>query len=320
MKENVWLPIGVPLDHNPPEIPVINLPIKSKNQRYAEVLFSGCKHFGNESQSLNQLRAHLNLLQKLRHLRAVDMGDIVDLTDFRPRYLGASDTVRGSIAQASQYLEPIADKVDLALYGNHDSRLMEQTLSAFNWLGVFWKLMGAKAYVGRPGRGLMAIFKAEKQEYPIYAFHSRTGAIVNEFLALQRALKNISAPLIAGGHVHRTGWRFVTTKAPTKINGIWYDQVYRSMLLLTGCFMKWPAYSEEKAYPLTDIGAPIVRFAADRYQLEVVDPRTHYAEFFDEPSDYKPNLDFSIDKLLEKMPLFEVRNKRDIKTQESTKE
>ncbi|RLI48748.1 MAG: hypothetical protein DRP09_21185, partial [Candidatus Thorarchaeota archaeon] len=47
--------------------------------------------------------------------------------------------------------------------------------------------------------------------------------------------------------------------------------------LTTGCFVKNLGYAEKASYPVTKIGAPIVRFYWDKEAIEIIDdPRVTY--------------------------------------------
>lgn len=52
--------------------------------------------------------------------------------------------------------------------------------------------------------------------------------------------------------------------------------VIRQYWLSTGSFLRFPSYGETKSYPIPDMGAPIVRFYANRHAVEYIDPRTTY--------------------------------------------
>jgi len=68
------------------------------------------------------------------------------------------------------------------------------------------------------------------------------------------------------------------------INGVPMTLVKRQYMLATGCFLEFPSYAEAGSYPLTEVGAPIVRFYADNHQIDAYDLTTTYRRYIEKAS------------------------------------
>jgi hypothetical protein len=288
-----YYPIGVPLrtDYQPLRT-VIQLKMRGKRFRWADVLVLCCLHFGHKDQNLTALKSAMAMALAL-NMPVIILGDVTDQTQFRQAYLGASSVVRRQYLEAGSYIKRIAHLIIYVTPGNHDVRVLEATQDAWPINKSFFRKIGCKGYiVEEPGRGVIAAIKVGKHKYPFYAFHSRSGGMSNEFIALQRALQNFIVPLILGGHVHRLGDQEKCFFSPTEHKGKFYNQSYKSRLVLTGCSVNNPAYGEEKAYGFTNVGAVIVRFHGDTENIDIFDPRDLHPEFYKKPPSFEPDPDF----------------------------
>lgn len=268
---------GITLDFDTCDVYAIELPLK-KRKPYAEVMFMGDLHVGHPEFSFGHIKRYLKLIQDNPHLRIVGMGDYLEATEFANNFLDESILrTKEQIAVLIKLWEPIKEQIIALLYGNHDERLMKKLKMAVDLLEYITLKMGREKEIirGKPQSGLILVFKVGNQIYPVYVLHSKTGAIVHPDTQLRRTSMNWAIPLLVHGHTHRKGWQDRTYFTITNVNGKPMREILRQYWLSSGCFLRFPSYARIRSYPVTDIGAPIVRFYADTEAIEYVDPLTH---------------------------------------------
>jgi hypothetical protein len=235
------------------------------------------------------------------------MGDIVESAEFAPNYIRAQKEPLD--AQIEMFLEdfiPIKDRILAMLYGNHEERFCKITQNTLDLLEFMVLKLGRKVrnpyqerekpdsynngiLTGIPQRGMLLVIQCGKCSYPIYIHHSSTRASVQMETQLKRTSLNWLVPLICHGHVHKMAWLPRTFFSVSKLNdGNFVRSIFRQYLLSTGCFLRYAGYAEAKSYPITDMGAPIVRFYAYKNEIEYVDPRVEYKEFLNAGVPFEP--------------------------------
>jgi len=274
---------GITLDFDMDEVYVIELPLK-KGKPYAEVMFKGDIHLGHPDFSYGHLKRYLKLLRDNKHIRIVGMGDYIEAVEFSPSFLQEPTLrTREQIELLIKLFEPIKDQIIALLYGNHDERIQKAMKMAIDLLEHITLKLGKPNIVrGRPQKGLLLVFKVGNQTYPVYVHHSKTGAIIHADTQLRRTSMNWMVPLLVHGHTHRKGWQPRTFFSVTMVNGQPMRSVLRQFWLSSGAFLRYPSYAEARSYPVTDIGAPIIRFYADVEGMEYIDPLIHreYQKYF----------------------------------------
>jgi len=267
---------GVTLDFDLDGIYIIELPLKKKKP-YAEVIFMGDLHLGHPSFAFNHFMKYIKLVEGNPHIRVVGMGDYLEATEFAPNFLNESRLrTREQIEVLIKVLEPIKDQIAALLYGNHDERIMKNNKMAVDLLEfITLKMRKPDIIRGKPQTGLLLVFKVGKQIYPVYVLHSKTGAIVHSDTQLRRTSMSWNVPLLVHGHTHQKSWSDKTFFSVTTVNGNPMRSINRQYWLSSGAFLRYPSYAQIRSYPVTDIGAPIIRFYADTESIEYVDPLTH---------------------------------------------
>lgn len=280
---------GVPLDCDFEEVYNVELPLK-KGKTYGEVLWMGDYHIGHPSFSESQLTRFLNLLRDESHMRMVGMGDYFEAQEFSQFIQEQEIYLKTQIKKFLSLHEPVKGQILAMVYGNHDERILKDTKMAIDLLEyVALKLGNRNIVIGKPQRGIILNFHVGDQVYPTYVLHSKTGAIVHSDTQLRRTAGNWAIPLIVHGHVHRKAWKEKTFFSIAEVDGQLMRVVLRQFWLLTGCFLKHPSYAESRSYPVSDVGAPIVRFHSGNYAIEYIDPRVHpeYAKYFKRDSTHQ---------------------------------
>lgn len=272
---------GISLDVDTENLYEIELP-HPKN--YAEVMFMGDLHIGHNNFSKSHLERYINVLKNNPQIRVVLMGDYFEAGEFSADYMIEDQAMRlkEQIKEFLSFFKPVSKQIVAMLYGNHEERIIRNK-RIYEVLKIFDKdilkmvteqLGNDKIIVGKPQEGLILCFKVGEQTYPIYIHHSSTGAITNQMTQLKRTSFNWALPLLAHGHIHRKGWQDHTYFTVTEINGKLYREIVRQYWLLTGCFLREPAYAEAKSYPIPDIGSPMIRFYSDTDEMDYIDTRT----------------------------------------------
>lgn len=266
---------GVTLDFDLDGIYIVELPLKKKKP-YAEVMFVGDLHLGHPQFAFNHFRKYVNLIKENPHMRVVGMGDYLEATEFAPNFINESRLrTREQVEILMKVLEPIKNQISALLYGNHDERVMKSNKMVIDLLEHITLKMNAPNIIrGKPQTGLLLVFKVGKQYYPTYVLHSKTGAIVHSDTQLRRTSMSWSVPLLVHGHTHQKSWSDKTFFSVTMVNGKPMRSVNRQYWLSSGAFLRYPSYAVIRSYPVTDIGAPIIRFYADTESIEYVDPLT----------------------------------------------
>jgi len=300
---------GVTLDFDMEEVYVIELPLK-KRKPYAEVIFKGDLHIGHPAFSFGHLRRYLKMLKENPHIRVVGMGDYLEATEFSPNFLNESRLrTREQVSVLIKLWEPIKEQIVALLYGNHDERIMRNNKMAIDLLEYITLKLGNKNIIlGKPQSGLLLIFKVGEKVYPVYVLHSKTGAIIHSDTQLRRTSMSWMVPLLVHGHTHRKGWQDKTFFTVTMVNGRPMREIVRQYWLSSGAFLRYPSYAKIRSYPVTDVGAPIIRFYADTETIEYIDPLTHreYRKYFIRKSLKKETLEDFMLKYLKKKEVIEI--------------
>jgi len=247
---------------------------------YGEIMFMGDMHIGHSAHSSNPFNAHLHFLNEHPNIMLGLMGDYIE-------YAGKTNFVRDEIMNVDDQidllvkkLKPLAKRIIFMLYGNHEERHVRYTGSRRFLRGVAREIgVPESVYVGKPQRGVYAAITAGKRTYGLYAHHSLTSAKINRALQLKRAGSQNVFSIIAQGHTHELGWLPRTFIEPIVTEVGIVRQIRRQYLLATGCFVKEPSYAEARSYPYTVVGAPIVRFYANKDKLDEYDLTQDYKEY-----------------------------------------
>jgi len=254
--------------------------IERKNSQYGELMCMGDFHFGHDAHSTNPLNAHLQFLKDHPHIGIGLMGDYIEYAS-KSRYIRDETLdVDDQIDTFIKKMKPLADRIKWMLYGNHEERFVRYTNSKRLLQGIANEIgVSESTYIGKPQRGVYIAIKAGTRAYGVYAHHSLTSARINRALQLRRAGSQNVFSIIAQGHTHEMTWIPRTFRQLEMVDDGYMNVVRRQYLLSTGCFMKDPSYAEARSYPYTVVGAPIVRFYADKDKLDEYDLSSDYKEY-----------------------------------------
>lgn len=274
---------GIFLDTDKERVYVIEIPTLPGKQ-YAEVMFMGDLHIGHRDFAPRFLAKYLTFVKSVPQRRIILMGDMFEHEEGTPYIKEQIMDFRQQVEEFIKFFTPVAKQVIAMVYGNHDERYCKATASGVDLLDYLrLKIGNPDIAIAPPQRGLVLVLKVKKSlgdgyfTYPIYVLHSSTASIVNLETQFRRTADNFDVGLIAHGHTHKIFWKentkFIVMEDES---GEYRRAVIRQYWLSTGSFLRFPSYGETKSYPIPDMGAPIVRFYANRHAVEYIDPRTTY--------------------------------------------
>jgi len=271
---------GITLDEMEAEIPVIELKPK-KGCTYGEIVFMGDFHIGSGYFSERQYLEYVKYIKEHPNVKVVLMGDYVEMAALS-RY-GASEKqlVAMQLTEVIRLLEPIKDRIIVLLEGNHEERFWKATKGTDCLTEIIAAKLGIKPLLPGPERGQLFVVHIKQKEfeqfYPVYAIHGYTSATIRKETQLKKIFENLRTALIAHAHIHQIYKDHKTYYAVRRVGNSFYLTCHEQHWLTTGCFVKRLGYAEKRSYPITKIGAPIVRFYWDKEAIEIIDdPRVTY--------------------------------------------
>ena len=250
--------------------------IESHVESYGEFMPLGDFHIGHDAHSENMFNAYLNFLKDHPHIMIGLMGDYIEYAINAPYIQNETSLPDEQIDHFVKAMKPFADRILFILWGNHEERYARSTKSNRLIPGLAREIgVSEDCFVAPPQRGVSFVLSAGEKEYGCYAHHSRTGAVINKTIQLRRSGSNIRAAVIMHGHTHHLGFEQRTIRELTHEGRV----TRRQWLVSTGCFMKDAGYAEARSYPLNVVGAPLLRFYADRGKIEFDDISTEYKDY-----------------------------------------
>lgn len=279
IKDNVT---GLLLDINEERTAHVDLPLIERTRiyrydsenmntvtdKYGEIVFFGDWHLGNEAHAINPFNAYLKLILDNPHLRVILTGDYFEYSSKTQHISDEIMDIDDQLDLFVKILRKIKDQVIAILPGNHDDRLAKYT-GRRRYLQALAEQAGIdvdETYVGLPQRGVSVFIKAGSMNYSAYGTHGSTGAWRNKNTQLKRMAVSRRHTLLFMGHVHQVLWEPELYIEPS-VDGS--NLVRLQYWLATGGFLKDASYAEAKSYPVSLVGAPIVRFFATKNDLDM---------------------------------------------------
>ena len=254
--------------------------VETRLDTYGEVMLMGDFHIGHKSHSVNPFNAHIKFLKEHPYIMIGLMGDYIEYASqtkyIKDEVMNVDDQIDLFVRNFKQF----ADRIMFILWGNHEERHAQYTNSKRLMKGIANEIgVGEKTYIGEPQRGIYLSLHAGNRRYGVYALHSKTGAIVNKTIQLRRAGSQHIASLIAQGHTHHLGFEQRTVKDMELVDNVPSMITRRQWLVSTGCFLKDASYAETRSYPLTVVGAPLIRFYSTKNKIDFTDLTLDYRDY-----------------------------------------
>jgi len=257
-------------------LPIFSLPLDPTG-RFAEIVPIADPHVGHVDHDQKTFYEVLNLIDKVPHIRWVDVGDNTDCTDFRPNYLGASMTIPQQFEAFGQDVRRIVKKLLVAVEGNHEARLTVAAKDGIPWYKWFWQSLGAKkAIIAKPDCEITFIARVGNIDYSLCVMHTLSGAVKDKFRAHKQSESVRLVDIFIAGHNHQLGAREKRMFMPSFKYRCWYRQLYGLLEVASGSFLRDPGYTKQKNYPVPAVGSLILRLHADSHRVEALDPYTEY--------------------------------------------
>lgn len=271
MKTKTYL--GVTLDLMEQKLPIVEIPVKPGND-YAEVILMGDLHVGSTGFSEHQLVAYIKWIKENPNVRVILMGDLLEMAELSNYTPEQEDILDKQIEKLISYVRPIKEQIICILEGTHEeryARTMKTRKYGLSQLIASNLHIEDKVLLPGPQKGQLVVLKVHNQYYPVYVIHGHTSAIFNKGTQLKRMAFTTKVPLLAHGHTHQIFHDHYVYRGVTKVNGNFYESIFEQHWLATGCFVKYLGYAEQASYPMTKIGAPIIRLFTKKENLMVID-------------------------------------------------
>jgi predicted phosphodiesterase len=319
-KTNERTYIGTALDLKERELKVIEIPIKSKTD-YGEVILMGDFHIGSDGFSEHQLVAYINWIKKNPYVRVILMGDLLEIGELSNFIQAQDKNFEKQLQDLISYLRPIKDQIICILEGNHEERYTKMARGGPDLSRYIALELGIADKILLPGpqKGQLLVLKVNGQYYPIYVIHGHTSAIFNKGTQLKRMAFTSKVPLLAHGHTHQIFHDHYVYRGVTKVNEKFFESIFEQHWVSTGCFVKYLGYAEQSSYPMTKIGAPIIRLFSKKETIMVIDDaRAFYKIGMEYPDEY--NLDCLLDTDADNEVLKKLKEALEIKIEPLSKE
>jgi len=234
----------------------------------AQVMLIGDAHIGSPQCDEVLLKHNIDLCLE-KNIYVILMGDIVECATRNSVGAGVYEqygTIDDQIDRAVEFFIPLVKPGLLlgSIAGNHEARGYKDI--GHNPTKNMCRLLQIP-YLG-PNKHF--IMKVGKQTYTLYVTHGSSGAttIGGKINCLMRVAKNTTAEIVAHAHVHEL----------LSITFLHFDFVHNKKRfgsvprygILTGHFLRYGGYGQEKDFQPTRCGSPLLILWADRHEIRVM--------------------------------------------------
>lgn len=231
---------------------------------------------GFHPEGYQKLKENIDWVKSEKWARVFLNGDILNVATrgSKTSPFEQNMNLRQQVEFAVKMLEPIKDRIDGCIDGNHELRIQDMcgyspSVALCHELGIkYYEHSAVIDYVvgkgGAKGRG-------NKISYAIY-FHHTTGGggtpggKMNRVDKLRQLIANCDC--YCGSHNHQLGVIPVTTRMVDTSHG--KITTLRQMLVDTGSYLGWDGgYAEAKMLPPGKIGSPRIRLSGKYHDIHV---------------------------------------------------
>lgn len=242
-------------------IPVYDLDYTGFEHEALRVYPLGDVHLGSAEHEAAKWQSWLDYIKGQDDTAVILTGDIFNsaIVGSKSDVYRETMTVGDALKVAGAQLAPIADKIDLAIPGNHEERVyraagLEPVEVLADKLGVPYARKTAVLRYRFPGA-----------EYLVYVIHG-TGAdgsssIGGKANAMERRNKAVLADVYLSAHTHSQ--LLARDRIFDPSTGRWRRRLYAS----SGSFVGYESYAAERGWAAGDIGAARLRFDARRHDV-----------------------------------------------------
>jgi len=231
-----------------------------------ELVLLGDIHYGSKECMTEELEKTISYVKNNKNARVVLMGDLIDAAMKNSPGAGNfenSFNPQEQLEYVIAVLMPIKDKIYGVLSSNHEDRIFKN--AGINVLKMFSSILGIK-YLGE---STLAKIKVGKQNYSLFATHGATGSttISGKINTVMKFSTYIDADIYAMGHVHELLYH----KAEYFYidNGTKMIKEGTKHFVLTGHYLKYGGYAEQKGYRPGNTGSPVIKLSSKTHKVQV---------------------------------------------------
>lgn len=240
-------------------VPVI--PLDYSKSAALKVYPLGDVHVGSPAHEASKWQEWLDFLAAQDDVSIILTGDLFNaaLKDSKSETYDETMTVGAALGLLREQLEPVKDKIDLMIPGNHEERVYRA--AGIEPVGVLADMLG----VPYARKVALLHYTVGVASYQVYLRHGTGmnggGGLGSKLNALERAAKAVRADIYLSGHTH------VQTIARDRVFEVGADgepRWRRRLFLGSGSFVGYEEYAAERAFVAGDIGAPRIRLDGTR--------------------------------------------------------
>lgn len=243
-----------------------------------ELIPFGDLHIGNESCDLDLIYRYVDYIQSKDNVRVILMGDLIDANVVGyPSQYNVTMTPQEQFRTVKEIVDRIKDKVMGMVIGNHEMRIWNKAgIDIMAILGWFIENTPSAPY-------LYFNLSVGEQLYRVYAVHGGGMATTpaGKLNKVIRMMSWVDADIYLYGHTHLLDYYVMPTIVPSERgsydlgNGLGYRLKYG---IMTGGFLKYPAYVSTRGGMPTLLGAPRLRLNDTTWKVDVMLDSLNFSE------------------------------------------
>jgi len=241
--------------------------IHIKEAKNVELFAIGDAHYGSREFMEKEFKAIIKYVKETKNARVILMGDLIDTCLKNSPGAGPYDnniTPETQMEHMVEALMPIKKKIWCLLDGNHENRIHKTTSIDIS------KIMAR--YLEVPYCADSTLIKARigSQNYSIFATHGASGStgLSGKLNTVMKYSAYIQADIYMMGHVHELAHH--SSEYFYIDNG---DKMIKSAerhYLLTGHYLKYGGYAEQKGYKPGNTGSPKILLSGKEKAIDVI--------------------------------------------------
>ena len=240
--------------------------IHIKEEQAVELWGIGDTHYGSREFMEDEFSALINHVKKTKNARVILMGDLIDTCLKNSPGAGPYDndmTPEAQMEHIVDLLMPIKKKIWGLLDGNHENRIHKTTSIDIS------KIMAKYLDVPYCGNSTMIKARVGTQNYSIFAAHGSSGStgLSGKINTVMKYSNYIQADIYLMGHVHELAHH--SAEYFYIDNG---DKMIKSAerhYLLTGHYLKYGGYAEQKGYKPGNTGSPKILLGSREKTIDI---------------------------------------------------
>jgi hypothetical protein len=238
-----------------------------KEKQPIEMYAIGDVHYGSNECMVEKFLKTIEEVKSKKNARVLLMGDLIDAALKNSPGAGPFENAM-SPEQQLQFiidaLEPIKSKIYGVLNANHEERIYKN--AGINVLKMLSRILDIPFL----GNSVFAKIKVGKQNYSLFATHGASGSttLSGKINTVMKFSNHIQADIYLMAHVHELAHH--NSEYFYIDNGDKMIKKGVKHFVLTGHYLDYAGYAEQKGLKPGNTGSPIVKFDAKDKDIEVV--------------------------------------------------